>query len=178
MNAAHLHLLVNHLPLFASLFAAGVLAYALYRNLPALVNVGLVLALVAGVGAFAASQTGERAEGVVEELPGVTETAIEAHEGAAEAATWAAIVTGLLALGGLALPDRAQRTQRLVAMATLALTLLTFALVARAANLGGMIRHTEIGSATYTPNGYVSGTPGVTGAPFRGSTAFVSSNQM
>jgi len=166
MNAAHLHLMVNHLPVFGALFAGCILAYGLYRSLPALVNVGLVLALAAGIGAFVASQTGERAEGIVEDLPGVTEMAIHEHEEAAEAATWAAIVTGLLALVGLALPDRAHRVQRLVAMATLALTVVTFALVARAANLGGMIRHTEIsalappaaGLATlegvaYTPNG-------------------------
>jgi hypothetical protein len=131
-------------PLFAALFAGGILAFGLYRKLPQLTNVGLVLAFVAGVGAFAASQTGERAEGLVEDLPGVTETAIETHEEAAEAATWAAIIAGLLALGGLALPDRALRAQRLAAMATLAATVVTFALVARAANLGGMIRHTEI----------------------------------
>jgi len=150
MNAAHLHLLVNHLPLFAALFAGAILAFALYRSLPALVNVGLVLALVAGVGAFVGSQTGERAEGVVEDLPGVTEMAIEEHEEAAEAATWAAIITGLLALGGLALPDRAHRGQKLAAVATLALTVVTFTLVARAANLGGMIRHTEISGAAVT----------------------------
>jgi uncharacterized membrane protein len=154
MNAAHLHLLVNHLPLFATLFAGAILAFGLYRNVSALVNVGLVLALVAGVGAFAASQTGERAEAIVEDLPGVTEMAIHEHEDAAEAATWAAIITGLLALGGLALPDRAHRSQRLAAMATLALTIVTFVLVARAANLGGVIRHTEIsGSVSATLDG-------------------------
>lgn len=150
MNAAHLHLMVNHLPLFAALFAGAILAFGLYRSLPSLINVGLVLALVAGVGAFIAVQTGERAEGLVEDLPGVTEMAIEEHEEAAEAATWAAILAGLVALGGLALPDRAKRTQRITAMATLALTVVAFALVARAANLGGMIRHTEISDAPTT----------------------------
>jgi uncharacterized membrane protein len=144
MNAAHLHLLLNHLPVFASLFACGILGFGVYRNLPALVNAGLVLALVAGVGALLAGQTGERAERIVEDLPGVTEMAIEAHEEAAEAASLAAILAGLVALGGLALPDRAERTRKLVAIAALALSLVTFILVARAANLGGHVRHTEI----------------------------------
>lgn len=154
MNAAHLHLMVNHLPLFASLFATAILAFGLYRGMTQLVNVGLVLALVAGLGAFAAAQTGERAEGVVEDLPGVTEIAIENHEEAAEAAMWAAILAGLVALGGLALPDRAHRTQRVAAMVALALSLVAFLLVARAANLGGHIRHTEIsGSVSVAPYG-------------------------
>ena len=148
MNAAHLHLMVNHLPLFASLIACGILAFGLYRRLPALVNVGLVLVFVAGVGALLAGQTGERAEGIVEDLPGVTEAAIHEHEEAAEAASLVAILAGLVALGGLALPDRAERMQRLVAIVTLALSLGTFVLVARAANLGGHIRHTEISAAT------------------------------
>lgn len=36
MNAAHIHLMVNHLPLFAALFGGGLLAYGLLRKQRAL----------------------------------------------------------------------------------------------------------------------------------------------
>jgi uncharacterized membrane protein len=144
VNAAHLHLMVNHLPLFAALFAGALLAAGLLRRHKALSDAGLVLAVVAGMGAFAAAQTGERAEGIVENLPGVTEAAIENHEEAAEAAMFTAIALGVLALAALALPARMAGAKRAATLGSLAVALVAFALVGRAANLGGMIRHTEI----------------------------------
>jgi uncharacterized membrane protein len=136
--------MVNHLPLFAALFAGALLAVGLLRRHKPLTDAGLVLAVVAGLGAFAAAQTGERAEGIVEPLPGVTEASIENHEEAAEAAMFTAIALGVLALAALAIPARMGRAKRAATLGSLVFAVAAFALVGRAANLGGMIRHTEI----------------------------------
>jgi len=106
VNSAHLHLMVNHLPLFAALFSGVFLMVGLVRAQSALTKAGLVIAVVAGLGAFTAARTGEGAEEIVEELAGISEAAIEPHEEAAEAATLAAIGLGLFALAALLLPDR------------------------------------------------------------------------
>jgi hypothetical protein len=42
MNAAHLHLMVNHLPLFALLFAGGLLLAGILRKQLAITNAGMV----------------------------------------------------------------------------------------------------------------------------------------
>jgi hypothetical protein len=138
--------MVNHLPLFAALFAGALLAVGMLRKQVALTNAGLVIAVVAGLGAFAAAQTGERAEEIVSELAGVSETAIEPHEEAAEAAMFAAMGLGVLALAALALPTRMAKTRRAATITSLVMAAATFGLVARTANLGGAIRHPEIGA--------------------------------
>ncbi len=144
MNAAHLHLMLNHLPLFAALFAGALIAVGSWRAHKALTDAGLVLAVVAALGAFAAVQTGERAEEIVEGLPAVAEATIESHEEAAEAAMFTTVLLGALALTALALPLRMARTKHLATLGSLMLAVVAFGLVGRAANLGGMIRHTEI----------------------------------
>ena len=80
----------------------------------------------------------------MEDLPGVTEQLIEDHEEAGEAAAIAFAVLGLASLGALALYRREAEVPRRVALATLVLGLIVGALMVRAANLGGQIRHTEI----------------------------------
>jgi hypothetical protein len=78
--------------------------------------------VIVGLGAFAAARTGEGAEEVVSEL-------------------------GALALIALAIPSRLPAPKRAAAICSLVLATVTFGLVARAANLGGAIRHPEIGAA-------------------------------
>lgn len=147
MNAAHIHLMVNHLPLFAALFAGAILAFGLWRRQTTLVNTALVLAVVAGLGAVLAAQTGERAEEIAEGLPAVAEATIESHEEAAEAAMISAIALGIVALMALAVPARLAVAKRMAAIGSLALVVVTFGLVARTADLGGEIRHSEIADA-------------------------------
>lgn len=144
MNAAHLHLVVNHLPVFAGLFGGLLLATGLLARKKLLADPGLVLAVIAALGAFLAVQTGERAEEVLEGYAGVSEATIHEHEEAAEIATAAAVVMGFLALTPLVLPGRAAAPKRWATVGALTLTVLAFGLVARAANLGGQVRHPEI----------------------------------
>lgn len=153
MNTAHLHLVLNHLPLFAALFSSALLLAGLLRRQLALTRAGLVIAVVAGLGAFGAVRTGEGAEEIVEALAGVSDAAIEPHEEAAEAAMLAAIGLGLLALAALAMPERMVRARRAATIGSLIMALATFGLVARTANLGGAIRHPEIGAGTTTLEG-------------------------
>lgn len=148
MNAAHVHLMVNHIPLFAALFGGALLGFGLWKNQPALKSAGLVLGLIAGLSAFAAVQSGERAEDIVEELSGTNEIALEQHEEAAEIAQWAAILLGVASLVGLALPKSQGAMRTRVEWLTIALFLVTLAMVARTANLGGPIRHPEISAAS------------------------------
>jgi hypothetical protein len=146
MNPAHIHLVVNHVPLFAALFGGALLAYGLWKNERSLKSAGLVLGVIAGLSGVAAVQSGERAEDIVEEYAGTNERALEEHEEAAETTQWAAILLGLVSLTALFLPKDRTTLRGRTEWLAVALFLITLAMVARTANLGGPIRHPEIGS--------------------------------
>ncbi len=144
MNAAHLHLLVNHAGLFATLFGGALLGVGMYWNQKALVKAGLLMAVVAAVAAIAAVQTGEGAEEIVEHLAGVSESAIAAHEEAAELAQVTSIVLGILAGIALLGSERWPTIGRLAVIGAFGMTMAVFGATAYAANLGGRIRHAEV----------------------------------
>ncbi|WP_133272618.1 hypothetical protein [Hymenobacter radiodurans] len=143
MNGAHLHLLLNHLPILGSLFGLVLLLVALVRRQPLLVRAGLITLLVAAALAIPANLTGEEAEEVVEHYPGVTHALIHAHEEAAELAMWALEFTGALALASLLLLTRNHARAALFTRLTLAGAFISFGMMARAGNLGGQIMHPE-----------------------------------
>ena len=143
MNLAHVHLLLNHLPPLGVLFGFLLLAAAVARKSGELVRASLVTFVLVALLAVPAYFTGEPAEKVVEEMPGVTESVIGPHEESAEASLIAALVLGVLSCAGL-LIYRGREIPRGFTLATLVLALVVTAMMAWTANLGGRIRHTEI----------------------------------
>ena len=147
MSVLHLHLGLNHVPLIGLLMVVVILAVALWRNSNEMARLGLVfsvgLAAIAGV----VFLTGEPAEEAVEHLAGISERAIHAHEEAAEAALIATSLAGIVSLLGLAIFWR-RTLPRWMTGATLAVVLVAGAVTGWVANLGGQIRHTEIGATS------------------------------
>jgi uncharacterized membrane protein len=144
MNGAHLHLLLNHLPVIGTIFGLLLLLFALLRKSEEVKRVALGVFVFAALAAVPTYLTGEPAEEVAEHLPGVAKALIESHEEAALFALIAAGLTGLVSLGGLFLSRRADKLPQWMVIAPLALALITSGLMGWTANLGGQIRHTEI----------------------------------
>ncbi len=145
MNWTHMHLLLSHLPVVGTLVGLVLLAAALLRRNTAVQAAALAVLVGSAATAVPVYVTGEPAEEVVEELAGVSGAAIEAHE---ESALVSLVSVGLLAVvAALAwmMSRRGHRAARRVAVATLAFGIVTAALLARTANLGGRVRHSEIG---------------------------------
>ena len=154
MDSAHLHLMLNHFPLFALVIGVPIVLYGAIRNSQAMVNTGLIIFLAAAVVAVPTYLTGEPAEEIVEKLPGVSEAFIESHEDAAKLALGFAVVTGIAAAIGLAIGLFKPAIQRYASSPALLLAVVTLGLMGWTANLGGQIRHTEIraGDAAATQN--------------------------
>ena len=152
MNQAHIHLIVNHVPIVGSLFALVLLGAGLLRKNETLTQAGLVAVLAAGLLCLPAQLTGEGAAQIVQDLPRVSRALIQAHEAAAELGFWALESAAALALFSLLLLKNASPKARLLALLTLLATVLSFGLLARAGNLGGQIRHTEIRDGFGTPD--------------------------
>lgn len=152
MNAAYLHLLLNHLPVIGTIFGLLLLLWAMLRKGKELQSAGLGVFVLAALAAVPVYLSGEPAEKVAEHLPGVAESFIESHERVALMALVAVIVTGVVSLAGLVLHRHAEKFPSYVAPVVLALAVITSGLMGWTANLGGQIRHTEIrsGSATLT----------------------------
>ena len=143
MNLAHLHLLLNHVPVIAFPICAVLLALALLRRNSDVAKVALGLLAAAGAITIVVYLTGEPAEELVESLAGVSESLIEAHE---EAALVATIASGLVGAGALIalLALRGRVVPRRVTWVSLLVTLAAAGTLGWTANLGGQIRHTEI----------------------------------
>ncbi|HET7040803.1 MAG TPA: hypothetical protein VFI13_02245 [Gemmatimonadales bacterium] len=152
MNATHLHLLINHLPVFGSAIAIVLLGWALMVRSRELTCAGLILTLVAGGGAFIARQSGHEAEEQTEKLPWADRGIVHEHE---EAADWAFILLSVAAVAGAValVRMRGARPARVESTIVLVLLVLGFAAVARAALLGGRIRHEEVRPGFVFPAG-------------------------
>ncbi len=144
LDQAHIHLLLNHLPVLGAAFGLLLFASGLAKASRDLKGAGLVTFVLVALATIPVYLTGEPAEEVVEGLPGVSEDVIGPHEDSAQLAFIAAGVLGAVALAGLVVTRRKDSFPRPLAVVTLVLSLAVAALMARTANFGGRIRHTEV----------------------------------
>ena len=144
MNEAHLHLLVNHLPVIGTLFSIALLAWALIRRSPELTRVALGFFVLAAITGLVAYLTGEPAEHLVEEMAGISEPALEEHEETALLATILLGAYGVFALGALVYFRGRRALSRGFATIALLLSLVPMGMMAYTAYLGGEVRHPEI----------------------------------
>jgi len=144
MNAAHLHLLVNHFPIVGNVFSVLFLAWALIKKKKELMQMALGFTVFIALTGYVSDFTGGNAEDQVKNLPGITKDAIEEHE---EAADWALDFlygTGASALLALILFTMNKNPAKIFIYLTLALALFTSTVLFRTGYLGGLIRHPEI----------------------------------
>lgn len=151
MNPAHIHLLINHLPIIGSLFGLIVLAHGLWTKNSQTKIASYNLFILSAIGAGIAYFTGEPAEELVENIAGVTGRAIEQHEDFAMSAMISFMLLGILSIFGLLITLKQSIFMRPVAIVILLVSLVSFVLVARTGYLGGQIRHTEINGSAGTP---------------------------
>lgn len=145
MNAAYMHLVLNHLPVIATLIGVLLLAWAAMSKNGGIARAALAVLLLGSLGSIPTYLTGEPAEEVVEHLPGVSHDAIEEHEEAAGTAFIGQILLGLLSLAGLVIVvRRGDPPPGWIIPTTLVVGLICLGLIVWTANLGGRIRHTEI----------------------------------
>jgi uncharacterized membrane protein len=142
-NAAHLHLLLNHVPILGAVAAALLLTLALFVRRQVLTKAALWTLAVAGVVSVPVYLSGEAAEDIVEEL-GAAHAVIESHEEAALLTLIALGALGLLAVGFLWWTSHQYEVPRWVTGTMWILASIGAVLAARTAYLGGQIRHTEI----------------------------------
>ncbi|HEX2451240.1 MAG TPA: hypothetical protein VHJ69_08865 [Gemmatimonadales bacterium] len=143
MNWAHLHLMINHLPVLGAPALLLLLAWALLRRSPAVARAALWGTVLLAPVAQLVSLTGEQSEERLEQVVALDEAVIEPHEEIAETATRVLFVGAILAAIALWRSRRGSGTV-LLSTAVLAGLLAASGLMAYSAWTGGMIRHAEI----------------------------------
>ncbi len=143
MNAAHLHLIINHIPVVGSVGVALILLYGFVKKNEEIKKLALLLLILISSITFLVSRSGHQAEDIAEKFPGVTESLIEAHEEAGEKAFIAIEIAGGLALLSLLAGLKSKSIASGLTFLVLLSSLASAGLMAWTAKLGGVIRHPE-----------------------------------
>jgi uncharacterized membrane protein len=138
VNLAHLHLLLNHIPTVGFLFGLALFVVSLLRKSDDLRQASLVAFYAIALVSIPVYLSGSAAEFAIRELPEVSQDVIAAHRDAAMLALIFMQLTGLVAWLAL------WRFRPVHLPVVLVLASVTFSLMARAATLGGEVRHPEI----------------------------------
>ena len=146
LSIPHLHLLLNHVPTVGTVVALGLLLLAIIRRNDYVMHASLEVLFLVALVTLPVYLTGVAAEANIESLPGVSTRAIDTHHDAALLAFVCMQATGLMAWIGLWQFKRIARPSAATMGAVLLLCATTLVLMARAATLGGDIRHPEIGA--------------------------------
>jgi uncharacterized membrane protein len=149
---AHIHLLLNHFPTVGLILGLGLFVVGLVGKHEDLKRAGLAIFLVIGLLTTPIYMTGKAAQEALMGREGVSDVLINSHQDAAFLAFLFMEITGGAAWLGLWQYRRASRPARGTLGTVLVLSVITFGLMARAANIGGEIRHPEIQAAAVTAN--------------------------
>jgi hypothetical protein len=148
INIAHLHLLLNHVPTVGTVVALGLLILAFIRRNEGLKLVGLEVLFAVALLTLPAYMTGVGGYDKIRHLPGVSEPAIRLHQDVAlYGFTWLEFA-GFIGWVALWQARRHGRAMKGLVPVVTALTAVALVVMAQAANLGGDIRHPELGPGT------------------------------
>jgi len=143
IDAAHVHLMLNHVPVIGAPLLLLLLGIGLLRGSRELVTVSLVLVVGLVLATGLVYLTGEPAEELVEHAPWFRDSLVETHEEQAMVGLVAMLVTGALAGVAIALRNRLGSGTWLPRVVWGGLALST-ALLGWVGWSGGQIRHDEL----------------------------------
>ncbi|MFM2134790.1 MAG: hypothetical protein RL021_190 [Bacteroidota bacterium] len=152
MNAAHLHLLVNHAGIFGLLFSTLILIAGMLFKIPVLNRTAMVGFLIAAVSVAVSMNSGEGAEEFLERVVPLNEPVVESHEDSAELSAWLAGASGLISVFGLFLYWRKRPVPSFLFTVLLIVALVATGSIVNTGRLGGKIRHTELSGTSVLPD--------------------------
>ena len=144
MNAAHIHLLLNHFPTVGFSIGLGLFLVGLVAKRNQLQRVSLVIFFLTAALTITTYVSGSDAQEALKETPDMPMSLISAHETAALLAFTFMQVTGFFSWLALWMWRGGLGVAKWNLAVVLILAIVSFGLMAKAANIGGEIRHSEI----------------------------------
>jgi uncharacterized membrane protein len=144
MNEAHLHMVVNHFPIIGTILAIGILIAGLLSKNRSIINTSYVLFVIGAIFGILSMNTGEGAEELVEDMPGIGWKIIHEHEELAEKMVLLLDILGVLSLVGFYFQYKKNAKEKLVSYIILLIGIASLFVIQKVGTSGGEIRHTEI----------------------------------
>jgi hypothetical protein len=144
VSAAHLHLVMNHVPTVGSVVALGLLLLSFVRRNEHLRHVALEVLFVIALVTLPVYVTGLAGQYELRDRPDVSVDAMRSHHDAALIGFTVMELAGFAAWVALWQSRRRGRPARGLVSAVTMLLIVALAIMGRAANIGGEIRHPEI----------------------------------
>lgn len=148
MEATHIHLLLNHYPIFATFIGFAILLFGLFKDNQTARVISYSIFVSAALASFLVFQSGDGAEHIIEKTIPSTKDYIEAHEDAAKIALWFAFGLGLISLVGIYTTIKQKLFEKKIGIVILIASIISIAFFAYVGNLGGKIIHTELRDKT------------------------------
>ena len=146
-SAVHVHLAINHSPLYGELFAFCLVLFGLIKKRREFITAAFVVAILAALGAIASDLTGDKAADFVAHanppIAGLDKTLIKEHDLAAGFCVISSCVTGFVAIIALFIGRRGTRPRWLEIVIAI-LIAWSLSVAGRTALLGGRIHHEEV----------------------------------
>jgi len=144
MSSAHIHLLLNHIPILGTIFALLLLLYGMVKRSDDVKRASLGAFLMTALLTIPVYLTGDGTAEIVQNLPGVSIDLIRRHDNAATITIVAIELLGAISLLSLWLSRRATEIKGWMTLAVLILALISSGLAVWTGGIGGQIRHTEV----------------------------------
>jgi hypothetical protein len=147
MNPAHVHLLLNHIPTTGFAIALAIFFAGLLWKHEFLTRTGLVLLFLMALASIASYISGSAAQQMLEDSTTVSQAMIQRHQDAVLPAWAFMMFTGFAAWMALWQYRITSRLARWNLGLVVILGIISFGMMARAADMGGEIHHGEVRSA-------------------------------
>ena len=144
MNLAHVHLLLNHFPTIGFGIGLGLFLVALVGKNDELKRASFVIFFLIAAISIPTYMSGNAAQEVLKDQQDVSQTVVRAHEDAALLGFLIIEIAGFVAWVGLWQSRLIKRMPGWSSPAILLLSIAAFVMIARAAYIGGLIRHPEV----------------------------------
>lgn len=148
LNWTHIHLMINHVPVIGLVVPVVFLLIDRVRNDRKLEWLSLQMFVVIAALTIPVYLTGSPASHKMREMPGISAEIIHRHSSAADFAFWPMEGLGAISLYALYKFRSSSAVPPRLTAALLALALAVLGLMIWTANLGGKIRHPEIGASS------------------------------
>jgi len=149
MNAAHLHLMFNHLPIVGLGFAILLNLLAVFGKSPEVKKLSCWFYILIGLLAILPILTGDGAGEILETYPGISKDAIENHETWAYIFFYGLMLNGVLSLTALWFSRKKPELVKKLGLATLVIALVLLFFAYQTGVTAGKIRHPEIEQGIY-----------------------------
>jgi hypothetical protein len=151
LSQAHLHLMLNHVPVVGAAVVLLFMVVGLLRKSRDLTITAMILGVLVAASAPIVKETGEGAEHQVEKSAWFNDSLLEEHEERADKATIVLILSGVIGAVGVFLSRGGRPEKPVISYAFTAFLAAATGLMAWTALAGGAIRHDELRPGVVLP---------------------------